>query len=447
LFGALTGLIAALLLTTNAGVFGLARYAILDLPFTLFLFGGVAAVTVAMLRRRRGLEYTGYVLIGLATATKGPLALVLCGLTFLLASILSGEARERLLALHWVRGLLIAVGIGAPWPLYMLWRFGQAFVDGYVLNENIRLFAVPMYSGQPGWWFYLSILAVGMLPWTSVLIARAFVLARSIVTGGDAADLFSVLLWSWTIAIVAFFSFSQFKLDHYVFPTAPALCIVCARVWNDARERGIRTAAIRWGLRLIGPTLIVAGAALAYAALVPLDLGRSFVVVPATMVAAGIVAARYGWTANLPRVPLAPLVGLAVLYVGVAGAVIPKLEQRKVVPDIARWVASHASGSDRVATFRLNRWNTAYRFYVDRPVTVVESDEEAREFFGDPSPFYCVMTGQLYDALRSAGVPLRIAYERDGMWVTSGRALWRSGNASTRFVVATSLDAEAAPVP
>jgi hypothetical protein len=146
-------------------------------------------------------------------------------------------------------------------------------------------------------------------------------------------------------------------------------------------------------------------------------------------------------------VPLAPLVGLAVLYVGVAGAVIPKLEQRKVVPDIARWVASHASGSDRVATFRLNRWNTAYRFYVDRPVTVVESDEEAREFFGDPSPFYCVMTGRLYDALRSAGVPLRIAYERDGMWVTSGRALWRSGNASTRFVVATSLDAEAAPVP
>jgi len=37
LFGSAVGLTAALMLATNAGVFGLARYAILDLPFTFFL--------------------------------------------------------------------------------------------------------------------------------------------------------------------------------------------------------------------------------------------------------------------------------------------------------------------------------------------------------------------------------------------------------------------------
>src|SRR5205814_2836810 len=35
-----TGAIAALLLCVNPGVFGLARYAILDTVFTAFLFGG-----------------------------------------------------------------------------------------------------------------------------------------------------------------------------------------------------------------------------------------------------------------------------------------------------------------------------------------------------------------------------------------------------------------------
>jgi hypothetical protein len=46
------------------------------------------------------------------------------------------------------------------------------------------------------------------------------------------------------------------------------------------------------------------------------------------------------------------------------------------------------------------------------------------------------MTGELYEALRAAGVPMRIAYERQGRWVTSGRALWRRSDELTRFVVA-----------
>ena len=125
-----------------------------------------------------------------------------------------------------------------------------------------------------------------------------------------------------------------------------------------------------------------------------------------------------------------------IVYAGAIGWVIPKLEAEKVVPDVARWVAAHAAPQDRVATFRLNRWNTAYRFYVNRQVTAIESDESAQQFFSDPTPFYCVMTGALYDALKTAGVPMRVAYEREGRWVTSGRALWRQGGDRTRFVVA-----------
>jgi hypothetical protein len=82
---------------------------------------------------------------------------------------------------------------------------------------------------------------------------------------------------------------------------------------------------------------------------------------------------------------------------------------------------------------------------VQRPVTRIESDEDARQFFVDSRPFYCVMTGELYDALRAAGVPLRVAYEREGRWVTSGRALWRSSTGLTRFVVAAPAPSPPAP--
>jgi hypothetical protein len=43
--------------------------------------------------------------------------------------------------------------------------------------------------------------------------------------------------------------------------------------------------------------------------------------------------------------------------------VLPALEARKVVPDIARRVATLAGDAVRIATYRLNRWNPAYRFY------------------------------------------------------------------------------------
>jgi 4-amino-4-deoxy-L-arabinose transferase-like glycosyltransferase len=78
--------------------------------------------------------------------------------------------------------------------------------------------------------FYPKVILVGLLPWTPLLIGRlwmpraAFELARP-----------SGLLWSWAIAVVGFFTFSGFKLDHYVFPAAPALCLYL-------RRRGARLA-------------------------------------------------------------------------------------------------------------------------------------------------------------------------------------------------------------
>lgn len=445
-YSARVGLTAAFLLATNAGLFGLARYAILDLPFALFLFAGVAFVIVSRTGQRRSLEYAGYAMFGLANALKGPVALILCGLTMTAACAVSPNARRELLSLRWVQGAMIATLPGLPWPLYMLVRFGREFVDGYILNENLKLFATPMYAGQPGWYFYLSIVLVGMLPWSGLLLARAAGTIRSF-RAGRTVDLPDVILWCWVLALVVFFSCSQFKLDHYVFPTTPALCLLCSRLWHDAADGGADRLS-RLAVQTIGPILVVASVVMVYAAVALLDLDRGFLIVPAALGLAGLLTTVQTWRDRaLPVLPLAPVLAMGVVYVGAVTWVIPRLEQGKVIPDVAHWVAANASGADRVATFRLNRWNTAYRFYVGRPVTIVESDEEARQFFSSPTPYLVVMTGPLYDALRAAGVPLRVAYEREGRWVTSGKALWRRSPQLERFIVAAPAVAPDRTVP
>src|SRR4051812_35215350 len=132
---------AALLVATSPGVFALARYAILDTMFTAWTFGGAALLTIAALQERRRLQYLGFVFLGLGVLTKGPVAVVLAGLSMLLASALSADARRRLFGLRWFLGLLIILAIAAPWFVYMTLRFRGAFLHWYFLDENALLFA------------------------------------------------------------------------------------------------------------------------------------------------------------------------------------------------------------------------------------------------------------------------------------------------------------------
>ena len=431
------GIVASLLMASNIGVFALARYAILDTLFTMFTFGGAAALTVAALGDRRRLQWVGYIAIALGVLTKGPLALVLCGLTLLIAAALSADARRRLLGLNWIAGLAVVIVLAAPWFVYMYARFGQAFVDGYLLDENIRLFASNRFANQPGAFFYVRILATGMLPWTGLLAGRLIDDIRAVVPG-ERLDTLEILLWSWTAAVVGFFSLSTFKLDHYVFPAAPALCILCARAWNDLRTGDHRRhLASRIGVQLVGPFLVAAGLFVMYLLTTRLDLPRGALLVPSTLMLCGVAMGLFLQMRDVhpARVPWLVTIAMIVTYGGVIAFVVPTIEGRKVVADLGRWTSSHAQAADRIATFRLNRWNPSFRFYVDRQATFLDDADEAAAFFAAPQPFYCAMLRDGYDALVSKGVPLMVVYERAGIWATSGRALWRESGDSARFVV------------
>jgi 4-amino-4-deoxy-L-arabinose transferase-like glycosyltransferase len=433
------GFVAALLLAANPGVFGLARYAILDTLFTALLFAGVGLVAVAALHERPRLQYAGYVLVAGAAMVKGPLAFVLCGLTLGVAIVMSADVRRRLLGLRWIVGLAIGVAIAAPWFVYMYVRFRGDFIDGYLLDENIKLFATDRFGEQPPFWFYFQILATGMLPWTAIVVGRFVDDVRGARAGR--LDNVEVLLWAWTFAVVGFFTFSRFKLDHYVFPAAPTLCLLCARAWLDVRtspaapeHRGARM-----GMRLVGPLLIAMGTVAAYFLLNQFDLPAATFLVPVIVILSGVVVMRRldGRVVKLPAAPWVALTAMAAIYTAIVLAVMPALERQKVVPDLARWVAMRAAPETRVASYQLNRWNTAFRFYVDRHVTMLDSDDKLLEFLDDPAPFYLIMLQSGYEEFVHRGVPLKEVHAREGMWATSGRALWRQGVPATRFVVVT----------
>src|SRR5438876_10199345 len=127
-----------------------------------------------------------------------------------------------------------------------------------------------------------------MLPWTGLLIGRLIDDLRA-EWRNERPGAVDVMLWMWTAAIVGFFTLSTFKLDHYVFPAAPALCLLCARAWSDVRADPLarRHAGARAGLHLIGPLLVVIGIGCGYFLVARLDLPRTAIAVPVLITLAG----------------------------------------------------------------------------------------------------------------------------------------------------------------
>ncbi len=337
-------------------------------------------------------------------------------------------------------GLTLAVALASPWFVYMYLRFHQDFVNGYFLDENVRLFAGRRFGGQPRFWFYFQILALGLLPWTGLVVGRAFDDLRA-WRRKEPLDSVEVLLWAWTIAIAGFFTLSTFKLDHYVFPAAPSLCLLAARAWSDvgADPRSRRHLASRIGLYAVGPLLVVLGLASGYFLVARLALPPLAMAIPValTMAGAGMIGSLVLRGGRSPQIPWLATLAILVTYMGLVHYVMPAIERLKVVDDVAGWVAANASPSDRIASYRLNRWTPSFRFHVGRHVRFLEDPHEATAFFAEPTPFFCIMRSEALDEFIARGVPLDVRLEQRGMWATSGRVLWRTQIPTARFVVVT----------
>src|SRR5438034_2052998 len=84
---------------------------------------------------------------------------------------------------------------------------------------------------------------------------------------------------------------STFRLDHYIFPAAPALCLLCARAWSDVRANqwAKRNVGARVGLHLIGPFMVAIGLGCGYFLIARLDLPWTAAVVPLALTLTRVV--------------------------------------------------------------------------------------------------------------------------------------------------------------
>ena len=447
LLGERIGVRAWLMLATLPLTFMLGSIGVFDMVFSAFLFGAIAFALVAALRNRPRLQYVSYVLLSLAVMTKGPVALVLAGVFFLVGLACGRECRTALLSLRWVSGAVLTVLLSLPWFLWMYYTLGWHFVHQYVLAGNVYYVTQPQSFSNRAFnhTLYVSTFLAGFFPWSIVVLGGAIDTIRR-RRAAIRIPPEEILLWAWVGVVFVFFSLARFKVDRYVYPAAPACCLLAARAWMSASIFRPDLAAARdhmfarWSVAALGVILVVVGVVAGFTLFdLGLELPRAAVLIPISLAAGGLVleATILRRRAVSPMLFGGVLVMLLVVYSCVLLMGLPVLERARPTAAIAENLRPKLSASDQVGLYRLEKWRFSLRYYLERPLSRLQNPSDIKEFLANKGGYILMLDEDLV-RLRDDGVNLRTVSERPAVTGTTGRGLRRQKWGT--LVVATSDD-------
>jgi len=223
-----TGFFGALILISCFGFFAMTHIVTTDMLFTFLLFGALLCFNEYYRGHRRFFFYLFHIALAMATLTKGPVALILVGATILI--YLYTEKRLSFLRdIFNVRGVLLFMVITLPWFISISLR-EKEFLQFFFIDQNILRFLTTKHnrSGPP--YYFISILAAGMLPW-SVFLPRAIIgLWRN-----NELRIFFI----WSAVVFLFFSISGSKLPPYILPLFPPLSLVMGYFFALRRQETV----------------------------------------------------------------------------------------------------------------------------------------------------------------------------------------------------------------
>lgn len=236
-----TGAIAAALLGSSVLHFVMGQVLTLDMTFTFLLTAMLFSFCMAQVNRNSAHSTSGgwmllsWSMLALATLTKGVVAPVIAG-GVLAIYMLWQRDWDAWRSLRLLPGLGTFLIITLPW-FVLVSRANADFLQFFFVHEHLLRYMTDSAQRVEPWWYFIAILAVGVLPWLwqmSCALARGW---RATAAPGqfDACR----LLWVWCVFLLAFFSLSSSKLPPYILPVLPALALLTAARESSASTRSL----------------------------------------------------------------------------------------------------------------------------------------------------------------------------------------------------------------
>ena len=393
--GPLAGLFAGLVLATSPRLMLLARRIIIDIHITMWtgLVLLFFALAEARPQRRRVYLCLMYVAAGFGVLTKGPVAVFLPALVFLLYLISQkrvGDLKHMMLPV----GALISLAIVVPWYYLLYLEHGWEYIGAFIFGENLGRYAEPIGEQSRGLLFYIPVMLADLFPW-SLLIPFSLWWAVRDARGDRTARL--LLVWIGTI--VVFFSLSGTKEDLYILPIIPAEAALIGAMLAKAVEGSSHERALRWFVGATTMLLAIAGAALVWT----FAIDRRYALDGAAVIGAVAVAGSVGGVVTLLRQNMFASVvttagSLIVIVWCIVLCTLPDFERYKPVKPFSAIIRSRANVGAIVGSYKLSLPSMV--FYLHRPVMEVVLPDHLRAVFYSSGDVYFIMAEREYNNIK-----------------------------------------------
>jgi 4-amino-4-deoxy-L-arabinose transferase-like glycosyltransferase len=403
-----TGLLAAAIVATNFGYFSIGRMALPDLPLTFCITLSIWAALVSTLEQERSprkfvvLAALG---LGLGFLMKGPVGIIIPALVIL--PVLMIERRSiGLNPADLVIGFLIMLAVAVPWYLVMWALHGNDYLQSFFVGDNLERFATDRYNDPRPWWFYLPVVAGGLLPWTPLALVWLGPITQ-FIRGRRSVGTVDLRLLLWAALPLIFYSVSIGKQPRYVLPVLPPLAILLAssivertqewRGLDGVRSRPRRAMPVVIGSLASGLFFVTLAVLLYRAQPLLINVQWTYTTIAASLIAiAGalviMTAVSKNWRSAPIVIALASAVTLPAIQYGALSS-----GGDDTVRQMARLVQENRTAGEQVATMSVFVRNLV--FYSGVQTTDVITDDQAREFLSQADRALMVVPAETMDRL------------------------------------------------
>ncbi len=389
--GTLAGLLAALVLATSPRLVLLARRIIIDVHVTMWMGLVLLFFALAEVRpqKRRLYLCLMYVAAGFGVLTKGPVAVFLPAVVFLIYLLSQkriGDLRHMMLP----SGALISLAIVVPWYWFLYREHGWEYIGSFIMGENLGRYAEAIGEQSRGLFFYIPVMLVDLFPWSLMIPAGLWWAIRD-ERQQPVAHLFVV----WIAAIVVFFSLSGTKEDLYILPIVPAEAALIGAMLAKASE----SAPARWSAGTTAALLLVAG----FTALYVFAVANRYSLDGGALIGVAALVGGLGGFIWLSRRRLFASVAMmaasvVVMVWCIVLCTLPDFERYKPVRPFSDIIRSRASVGAIVGSYKFSLPSMV--FYLHRPVMEVVLPDHLRAVFYSSSDVYFIMPEVEYNTIR-----------------------------------------------
>ena len=305
--------------------------------------------------------------VALAVLSKGLVGILIPGAVTVLFMIIYREPRALLRLQPWW-STAVLLGLATPWFVLVSVRNPEFPHFFFVFEHFQRYLSRAGFDRFEPFWFFVPVLALGLLPWTT-LLPRAIAEGARAARSGDRA---AALLLIWALFVFVFFSLSQSKLVPYILPTLPALSLLIARALARlpaarfaAHLRAVSALAAGIGAIILLLWRVPAAGPLARASTASILGFASAFLLLALGAALGVRLSRRG---HVVAAAAAAAIG-SLLLVQAALLAAEQLPRMRAVVELEQHLRPWVSGATRV--YCVGDYLQPIPFYLQRPCTLV----------------------------------------------------------------------------